>query len=78
MPAWTIRQTMNQFQPAPPARRATSRFCNQWATPHTFQPAPPARRATVSRALRVRHHVISTRAPRTEGDEPSSSSARLK
>ena len=56
-----------RFQPAPPARRATTRLPGPLGALR-FQPAPPARRATRPLPEQRYGRSISTRAPRTEGD----------
>ena len=59
----------SRFQPAPPARRATNLLCPYLPVSGNFNPRPPhgGRPALPRRAQEG--HGISTRAPRTEGDE---------
>ena len=70
----TFRRTQDtpsgHFNPRPPhgGRRVSSRLIDGT---FPFQPAPPARRATVALPGGRRALVISTRAPRTEGDTAS-------
>ena len=72
----SCRSPLAPFQPAPPARRATFVLVRGLAVLRVFQPAPPARRATVGADPPRGDPLISTRAPRTEGDPRTSRRAR--